>query len=129
MQYGVPLFEGENLEKNKLLLKRVAEIAEEKKCTTSQLALAWLMQKDAVQAVPIPGTTKRANLETNVAALGVKLTEEEMKALEEAVPAEEIAGSRYTAGTLKSTYETATTPPLSSWKGSRSLDDLHTWEL
>lgn len=77
----VPFFQSENLAKNQLLLKRVAKIAEEKKCTTSQLALAWVIHKGAGRAVPIPGTTKVANLESNVASLGVKLTEEDMKAL------------------------------------------------
>lgn len=81
MQNEVPFFQSENLAKNQLLLKRVAKIAEEKKCTTSQLALAWVIHKGAGRAVPIPGTTKVANLESNVASLGVKLTEEDMKAL------------------------------------------------
>jgi aryl-alcohol dehydrogenase-like predicted oxidoreductase len=43
MQASVPFFQGENLEKNKLLLARVAKTAEEKKCTTNQLALAWVI--------------------------------------------------------------------------------------
>ena len=117
---SVPFFQGENLEKNKLLLARVAKIAEEKKCTTSQLALAWVMQKGAPAAVPIPGTTKTANLEANIGALGVELTEAEMKALEDAVPASDVAGTRYSAMGTRLTYQNASTPPLSSWKGSAS---------
>lgn len=120
MQVAVPFFQGENLEKNKLLLERVAKIAEEKKCTTSQLALSWVMQKGAPSTVPIPGTTKVANLEANIGALGVKLTEAEMRALEEAVPVANVAGDRYSATSIKLTWQNAKTPPLSSWKGSGS---------
>ncbi|KAG0620461.1 hypothetical protein M758_4G217700 [Ceratodon purpureus] len=117
---AVPFFQGDNLEKNKLLLERVAKIAEEKKCSTSQLALAWVIQKGAPTTVPIPGTTKIANLEANVGALGVELTEVDMKALEEAVPATDVAGTRYTAASLRSTWQNARSPPLSSWTGSAS---------
>jgi aryl-alcohol dehydrogenase-like predicted oxidoreductase len=113
----VSFFQEENFAKNQVLLKRVAKIAEEKKCTTSQLALAWVVHKGAGIAVPIPGTTKIANLESNVASLGVKLTEEDVKALEDAVPLEEVAGERYTARMLSASWQNAKTPPLSSWKG------------
>jgi len=57
---------------------------------------------------------------SNIGALGVKLTEEEIKALEDAVPAEEVAGTRYGAHSLKSTWQNAKSPPLSSWTGSVS---------
>jgi aryl-alcohol dehydrogenase-like predicted oxidoreductase len=83
------------LEKNKKLLARVARIAEEKRCTTNQLALAWVIRKGAPMSVPIPGTTKLANLRSNVGALAVHLSPEEMQALEDAIPAAEVAGSRY----------------------------------
>lgn len=112
--------QGENLAKNNVLLQRVAKIAEEKKCTTSQLALAWVIQKGAPITVPIPGTTKVANLESNIGALAVKLTDEEMKALEDAVPVEDVAGTRYAPASLRSTWQNASSPPLSSWTGSVS---------
>jgi len=114
----VPFLQGENLNKNKQLLQGVAKIAQEKKCTTSQLALAWVIQKGAPSTVPIPGTTKVANLDSNIGALGVKLTEEEMKALEEAVPASDVAGTRYSAHSMKATWQNVKSPPLSSWTGS-----------
>jgi aryl-alcohol dehydrogenase-like predicted oxidoreductase len=118
VQNEVPFFQGENLAKNQILLKRVAKIAEAKKCTTSQLALAWVIHKGAGEAVPIPGTTKTANLESNIGALGVKLTEADMKALEDAVPASEVAGDRCLGDMLSRAWQNSTTPPLSSWKGS-----------
>lgn len=119
VQTDVPFFQRENLAKNQQLLKRVAQIADEKKCTTSQLALAWVLHKGAGRAVPIPGTTKIANLESNVAAVGVKLTEEDMKALEDAVPASEVAGERYAAEMISFGWQNAKTPPLSSWTGAK----------
>lgn len=117
---SVPFLQGENLDKNKLLLQRVAKIAEEKKCTTSQLALAWVIQKGSPSTVPIPGTTKVSNLDSNIGALGVKLTEAEMKALEEAVPASNVAGTRYGSDSMKTTWQNVKSPPLSSWTGSVS---------
>lgn len=114
---GVPRLQGENLDKNLKLLERVAKIAEEKKCTTSQLALAWVIQKGAPITVPIPGTTKIANLDSNIGALHVKLSDEDMKALEDAVPEEDVAGNRYSEMASKSLWSNISSPPLSSWTG------------
>ncbi|KAG0620995.1 hypothetical protein M758_4G260500 [Ceratodon purpureus] len=94
-QKFIPFFKPENLEKNKKLLARVAKIAEEKNCTTNQLALAWVIRKGAPITVPIPGTTKVTNLKSNIGALTVKLSADEIQALEDAIPKEEVAGSRY----------------------------------
>lgn len=110
---AVPFFQKENLDKNKHLLECVAKLAEQKKCTTNQLALAWVMHKGAGLAVPIPGTTKVANLESNVGAVGVHLTEEEMQALEAAVPMEQVAGTRMAGPMMNSLWHFACSPPLS----------------
>ncbi|KAI4301913.1 hypothetical protein L6164_035149 [Bauhinia variegata] len=57
-----PRFRGENLEKNKNIYDRMERVAEKRRCTTAQLALAWVLnQGDDV--VPIPGTTKIKNLD------------------------------------------------------------------
>ena len=100
--------------KNQELFERVAKIAEEKKCTTNQSALAWVRQKGAL---PITGSTKMANFKSIVGALGVELTEEDMKALEDAVPPHEVAGGRYTGINLHYVWKIKILP-LSSWKGS-----------
>ena len=82
-----------------------------KGCTPSQLALAWVHhQGDDV--CPIPGTTKLENLNNNIKALSVKLTPEEMAALESISNA--IKGERNKYMVL--TWRHADTPPLSSWK-------------
>jgi aryl-alcohol dehydrogenase-like predicted oxidoreductase len=89
-----PRFQGENFGKNLELVERVKEIAEEKGVTAGQLALAWVLaQGDDI--VPIPGTTKVANLEENVAAAEVQLSDDDLKRLDEAAPKGETAGERY----------------------------------
>uniref|UniRef100_A0A5B7C7V1 Putative perakine reductase n=1 Tax=Davidia involucrata TaxID=16924 RepID=A0A5B7C7V1_DAVIN len=66
-----PRFTGENIEKNKLLYARLANLAAKHNCTTPQLALAWLLhQGDDV--IPNPGTTKIKNLDNNIGSLAVK---------------------------------------------------------
>ncbi|MDX6488556.1 MAG: hypothetical protein QOK13_1171, partial [Gaiellaceae bacterium] len=65
-----------------------------KNVTAGQLAIAWVLaQGDDV--VPIPGTKRRTYLEENVAAADVKLTEEDLAALDEAFPVGAAAGDRY----------------------------------
>jgi len=89
-----PRFQGENFQKNLDLVRRVEEIAQEKKCTPSQLALAWVLAQGN-DIVPIPGTKQRRYLEENVAALNVKLTKEDLRRIDEVFPPEAAAGERY----------------------------------
>ncbi len=89
-----PRFQGENFQKNLDLVRRVEEIAIEKHCKPSQLALAWVMaQGDDV--VPIPGTKRRKYLEENVGALNVNLSREDLARIDEVFPPEAAAGKRY----------------------------------
>jgi aryl-alcohol dehydrogenase-like predicted oxidoreductase len=92
-----PRFQGENFQKNLDLVSRVEEIAREKGCTPSQLALAWLLSRGG-DIVPIPGTKRRAYLEENVKALDVKLTAEDTHRIDEVVPLGVTAGTRYPEG-------------------------------
>ena len=89
-----PRFQGENFQKNLDLVKKVEEIAREKGCKPSQLALAWVLAQGE-DIVPIPGTKHRKYLEENVGALDVKLTPEDLRRLEEAFPHGAAAGTRY----------------------------------
>ena len=89
-----PRFQGENFQKNLDLVKRVEEIAREKKCQPSQLALAWVLaQGDDV--VPIPGTKRRKYLEENAAAVDLKLTADDLRRLSEVFSSGAAAGMRY----------------------------------
>jgi aryl-alcohol dehydrogenase-like predicted oxidoreductase len=87
-----PRFQGENFEKNLELVRRVNEIANEKGCTPSQLALAWVL---AQEVVPIPGTKRRTYLEENAAALDVELTTDDLHRINEAFPSGAASGLRY----------------------------------
>src|ERR1700681_2866431 len=89
-----PRFQGENFQKNLDLVRRVEEIAKEKGCKPSQLALAWALAQDK-NIVPIPGTKRRKYLEENVAALEVKLTAKDLRRIDEIFPTGAAAGLRY----------------------------------
>ncbi|MGH8424869.1 MAG: aldo/keto reductase [Pseudomonas fluorescens] len=95
-----PRFQGENFAKNLLLVQQVQDLAAEKGVTAGQLALAWVLaQGDYV--IPIPGTKQRKYLEENVAALNVKLSGEDLQALEAIFPANATAGLRYPEEVMK----------------------------
>src|SRR6202035_114778 len=89
-----PRFQGENFQKNLQLVSRVDEIAKEKKCTPSQLALAWLLAQGS-DILPIPGTKRRKYLEENAGALQVKLPPEDLRRINEVAPQGAAAGTRY----------------------------------
>ena len=89
-----PRFQGENFHKNLDLVKRVEEIAAEKKCKSSQLALAWVLAQGE-DIVPIPGTKRRKYLEENAAAEVIKLTKKDLLRIDEVFPPEAAAGGRY----------------------------------
>jgi aryl-alcohol dehydrogenase-like predicted oxidoreductase len=89
-----PRFQGENFAKNLEVLDQVVAVAQAKGVTASQLALAWVLaQGDDV--VPIPGTRRIANLEENVAATDIALTDDELGAIDRVAPAGVAAGERY----------------------------------
>jgi len=94
-----PRFQGENFQKNLDLVKRVQQLAKEKGCTPSQLALAWVLAQGK-DIVPIPGTKRRTYLEDNVGALQVRLTAEDLCRIDEVFPSGGAAGSRYPEGML-----------------------------
>ena len=89
-----PRFTGENFEKNIQLVHEVEAMAKEKGCTTAQLALAWVLAQGE-DIVPIPGTKHVKYLEQNIGALDVKLTEEDLRRLDEILPPGAAAGQRY----------------------------------
>jgi aryl-alcohol dehydrogenase-like predicted oxidoreductase len=89
-----PRFMGENFAKNMKLVEKIEELAARKGCTSSQLAIAWVLaQGDGI--VPIPGTKRRKYLEQNLKALDVKLTAAELKEIDAIAPKGVAAGTRY----------------------------------
>jgi len=89
-----PRFQGPNFEQNLALVTRVEDLARAKGVKASQLALAWVLaQGDDV--VPIPGTKRRSYLEEDVAADDIRLTDEELATIDDALPVGAAAGDRY----------------------------------
>jgi aryl-alcohol dehydrogenase-like predicted oxidoreductase len=95
-----PRFQGENLQKNLDLVRRIEDLAREKRCTPSQVALAWLLAQGE-DIVPIPGTKRRAFLEENIGALNVTLTAEELREIDRIAPRGVAAGPRYAEGGMQ----------------------------
>jgi aryl-alcohol dehydrogenase-like predicted oxidoreductase len=95
-----PRFQGENFQKNLDLVRRVEQIAAEKKCTASQLAIAWVLAR-GTDIVPIPGTKRRRYLEENLEALHVQLTPDDLGRIEEIAPKGVAAGDRYPANMMQ----------------------------
>jgi aryl-alcohol dehydrogenase-like predicted oxidoreductase len=89
-----PRFRDEALDANLALVAKVREIADAKGCTPGQLALAWVLAQGE-DVAPIPGTKRVKYLEENVAAADVRLTEDDLAALEQAVPRGAVSGDRY----------------------------------
>src|ERR1700687_6123067 len=89
-----PRFQGENFQKNLDLVRRVEEIAREKGCKPSQLALAWVLAQGR-DIVPIPGTKRRTYLEENTGAVDVILAPDDLRGIQEVFPQGSAAGMRY----------------------------------
>ena len=89
-----PRFAGANMDRNLQLVARVRDMAAEVGCTPVELALAWLLaQGDDV--APIPGTKHVRYLEENVAATDVRLSDDQLRALDALFPPGVTAGARY----------------------------------
>ncbi|KAF4373321.1 hypothetical protein F8388_026152 [Cannabis sativa] len=106
-----PRFQRENLSKNKQLYDRIETLSRKHQCSPAQLALAWVLQQGN-DVVPIPGTTKIRNLDDNIGSVSVKLTEQDLKEISDAVPVEEVAGGREHEIIHKISWKFANTPPF-----------------
>ena len=92
----VPRFSAEARKANQALVDALGQIADQKKATKAQIALAWLLaQKPWI--VPIPGTTKLHRLQENLGGAEVELTAEDLKAIHDAISGIEVQGDRYPA--------------------------------
>jgi aryl-alcohol dehydrogenase-like predicted oxidoreductase len=89
-----PRFQRENFARNLALVEKVQQLAREKDCTPAQLALAWVLAQGE-HIVPIPGTRRIARLEENLGALQVRLSADELAAIDAEFPLHAAAGTRY----------------------------------
>ena len=97
---SVPRFTPDAREANRALVDRIRIIAERKRATPAQIALAWLLaQKPWI--VPIPGTTKLHRMEENLGAAGVELTAADMQEIDGALSDIDVQGARYSEAQQK----------------------------
>jgi len=97
---NMPRFVGDNFAKNLDLVRHVQELAAAKSCTPSQIALAWVLAQGE-DMLPIPGTTSRAHLEENLAALDIIFTPDELARINEIAPKGVASGERYSEMAMK----------------------------
>jgi len=90
----VPRFTPEARKANRALVDLLVKIAEKKKATPAQIALAWLLTRKP-WIVPIPGTTKLSRLEENIGATVVELTSDDLRGIDSAASKIKIEGARY----------------------------------
>ncbi|SER36844.1 Predicted oxidoreductase [Faunimonas pinastri] len=91
---NLPRFSDDNLKKNLSLVETLKQLADARGATSGQLALAWLLHQGE-DIIPIPGTKRIAYLEENAAAADIRLTQDEVAAIDRAVPETAVAGARY----------------------------------
>ncbi len=89
-----PRFQGENFYKNLNLVKHIETLAQKKKASPAQIALAWVLAQGK-DIIPIFGVRSLARLEENIGALKISLTAEELKEINQLIPKGSIAGPRY----------------------------------
>jgi len=90
----VPRFSEENRKANQVLVTLISKMAEARKATPAQIALAWLLaQKPWI--VPIPGTTKLHRLKENIGGVDIELSDKDVKEIEQAAASVTIQGARY----------------------------------
>jgi aryl-alcohol dehydrogenase-like predicted oxidoreductase len=91
-----PRFQGKNLQANLKLVAELEKLARQKNVTAAQLAIAWVAAQGE-DIIPLIGTKSRKRLAESLAALEIALTPEDLAAIEAAVPADAVAGTRYEA--------------------------------
>jgi len=100
MRAHFPRFQGENFQRNLKLVDALRSIGAAKNVTPSQVAIAWVLSRDA-DIIPLIGARRREQLRDSLAALDLKLSSEELARLESAIPADAVAGTRYTEDQMR----------------------------
>jgi len=98
-----PRFQAEHLDANVKIVKRLEELAEQKKCTPAQLVLAWLLAQGK-EIVTIPGTKRSQRVDENLAALDIRLSSDDLKRISAVAPVGAASGPRYPADGMKKVY-------------------------
>ncbi|WP_153306473.1 aldo/keto reductase [Desulfogranum japonicum] len=95
-----PRFQSDAYDNNQQIAHELSKIAEDKHCSLAQLSLAWVMAQGR-HIVPIPGTTKIKNLESNTAANQLVLTETDLLHINKILDSSIVSGARYTVEGMK----------------------------
>ena len=103
VRHTYPRFQPGNFESNMRLVRKIEEMATQKKCTPAQLALAWLLAKGD-DIVPIPGSKRRSRVEENMGAAGVALSAQDVATLDGIAPPGVAAGERYPPRSMSTVY-------------------------
>lgn len=93
---NMPRYQGENFYKNLELVEKIKTLAAEKGCTSSQLAIAWVLAQGE-DVITIPGTKRIKYLEENIASENIQLTSNDLQDIETIMPAGIVSGTRYPA--------------------------------
>jgi aryl-alcohol dehydrogenase-like predicted oxidoreductase len=96
----LPRFQGGNFAKNLKLVEKIEELADQKGVTAAQLALAWVLEQGE-DIVPIPGTKHVKYVEENAAAVDIKLSDDELRQIDEIFPVNAASGARYQEEMMK----------------------------
>ncbi|WP_156952719.1 aldo/keto reductase [Maridesulfovibrio frigidus] len=96
----LPRFQKEAYENNKSIAESLTQIADQKGCSLAQLSLAWVIAQGE-NIVPIPGTTKIKNLDSNVGSMNVSFTEKELRDIDTLLTKHKVIGDRYTQEGMK----------------------------
>jgi aryl-alcohol dehydrogenase-like predicted oxidoreductase len=94
-----PRFQGGNLARNRDLVEALDAAAKQRDTTTAQVALAWVLSR-GTDIIPLIGTKRTERLRESLGALDLKLTEADLAGFEAAIPADQVAGSRYEAAQM-----------------------------
>ncbi len=94
IRHHFPRFVGDNLARNQPIIDALNKLAAEKGTTPAKLAFAWVLAKGN-NIIPVMGARTRAQLDDSLGALEIKLSAEDLKTIENAIPAEHVAGARY----------------------------------
>jgi len=101
MRNHMPRFSGENVDRNLSIVESLRKVADEHGCTVAQLAIAWVLSRGQ-EIVPVLGSRTREQLKETLGALEVKLSHDDLAAIEKAVPAGSVAGERYASQQMAS---------------------------
>jgi aryl-alcohol dehydrogenase-like predicted oxidoreductase len=96
----LPRLEGEHWQNNQKLVEEFAAVAQAKNCSPAQLASAWVLAQGE-DVIPIPGTKRRKYLEENVAAVDIKLSQDNLNTIEQLLQKYPNVGQRYSDGAMQ----------------------------